>query len=558
MCQLLGMNCATPTDFNFSFRGFAKRGGETDKHEHGFGVAIYEGRGLRTFHDTLPAAKSSVATFVANYPIQTLNMMAHIRYATQGGVSLENVHPFQRELWGIVFSFSHNGEVPKYTGKSFKEYPLLGKGKRRERFYHPVGNTDSEAVFCAILNGLRSEFTELPTLPNLYETIQRFCSEIVNGEEDTTILNFLLGCGQYTLFAYSWPGSRPGSTVWNGLYYIIRRPPFALAQLKDEDYSVDFSAVTTPSDRVAVIATSPLTINEGSNWKEFKRGQLLMFDKGWGYSELHDCHHIEQEGRGLCSNFMPKESDCLNAYDTPALLRELVDEYIRDGALSVSSQSSPPGCWAKRGADLGCGSGFSGLAFRSCVENLLGVDISREMIDKAKERGCYDCLLVGDIESVLNEHFKDDDDDSSHDEENDSMDHCHHKGTKLDLVFACNVFAYIHDIRGVFQSVRNNLKLTNGVFAFSAEIVESTDEKEEQKEDHKDETSNNSNIDIATPPPQPVLQSCARYAHEEFYIASLATEFGFTIKRMKSSNIRMHNKRLVKEALYVMALSEQK
>lgn len=98
MCQLLGMNCATPTDFNFSFLGFAKRGGETDKHKHGWGLAIYEGRGLRTFHDTSPACRSNVADFVAKYPMKTLNMMAHIRYATQGDVSLENVHPFQREM----------------------------------------------------------------------------------------------------------------------------------------------------------------------------------------------------------------------------------------------------------------------------------------------------------------------------------------------------------------------------------------------------------------------------------------------------------------------------
>ena len=146
MCQLLGMNCATPTDFNFSFRGFARRGGETDKHEHGWGLVIYEGRGLRTFHDSQPAADSDVAHFVEGYPIKTLNMMAHIRYATQGKVALENVHPFQREMFGINWSFAHNGEVPKYSNKPYSEYPLLGRLTNRDQnFYHPVGDTDSEA-----------------------------------------------------------------------------------------------------------------------------------------------------------------------------------------------------------------------------------------------------------------------------------------------------------------------------------------------------------------------------------------------------------------------------
>jgi hypothetical protein len=33
MCQLLGMNCNTPTDVTFSFTGFAQRGGRTDLGE---------------------------------------------------------------------------------------------------------------------------------------------------------------------------------------------------------------------------------------------------------------------------------------------------------------------------------------------------------------------------------------------------------------------------------------------------------------------------------------------------------------------------------------------
>ncbi|MBR7551121.1 class II glutamine amidotransferase, partial [Mycobacterium tuberculosis] len=37
MCQLLGMNCNTPTDIHFSFAGFRKRGGQTDIHTDGFG-----------------------------------------------------------------------------------------------------------------------------------------------------------------------------------------------------------------------------------------------------------------------------------------------------------------------------------------------------------------------------------------------------------------------------------------------------------------------------------------------------------------------------------------
>ena len=42
MCQLLGLNCATPTDASFSFTGFCKRGGNTDHHADGWGIAFFE------------------------------------------------------------------------------------------------------------------------------------------------------------------------------------------------------------------------------------------------------------------------------------------------------------------------------------------------------------------------------------------------------------------------------------------------------------------------------------------------------------------------------------
>jgi len=322
MCQILGMNCAEKTDFSFSFKGFRLRGGLTGKHEDGFGIAFYEGRGLRSFVDTLPAATSPLAEMISEYPIKTLTMVSHIRYATQGKAgSLANVHPFSREIWGMHFIFVHNGDVPKFSAKpqnnmnenedglhlhqhqnlhhQMHQFPLLGKTTVEDIIYTPVGDTDSEAVFCAILNALKAEFKSPPPLSTFYQTLRELCNEIVSGEEDKSILNFLMGCGQYTLFAFSWPGSRPGSTVWNGLHYTVRQPPFTSAELVDMDCKVDFSTVTTERDRVAVIATAPLTKNE--TWIEFEKGELLMFDKGQPYSsaDTRHCETIEKEGRGL-------------------------------------------------------------------------------------------------------------------------------------------------------------------------------------------------------------------------------------------------------------------
>ena len=59
-------------------------------------------------------------------------------------------------------------------------------------------------------------------------------------QNSATILKFLLGYSRYTLFAYSWPGYRTVSSVWNGLPYMILRPPFPNASLSDVDCTVKF------------------------------------------------------------------------------------------------------------------------------------------------------------------------------------------------------------------------------------------------------------------------------------------------------------------------------
>ena len=127
----------------------------------------------------------------------------------------------------------------------------------KDVIYHPVGDTDSEAVFCAILNALTVEFPDgLPTLPVLHEFLSNLCEEIIEVHPESTIFNFLLGCGQDTLFACSWPGKHMGSKVRDCLYYRVRQP--------------------SPADIVAVITTKPLTKEPG--WTEFKCGKLIMFD----------------------------------------------------------------------------------------------------------------------------------------------------------------------------------------------------------------------------------------------------------------------------------------
>ncbi len=62
------------------------------------------------------------------------------------------------------------------------------------------------------------------------------------------------------------------------LHWLVREYPFKPAQLIDLDVEVDFSEVTTPEDRVAVITTEPLTQNEV--WTAFEPGEMILFQDG--------------------------------------------------------------------------------------------------------------------------------------------------------------------------------------------------------------------------------------------------------------------------------------
>ena len=178
----------------------------------------------------------------------------------------------------------------------FDDHPDTWLGEvEGERFYYPVGNTDSEATFCAILNSLRAQFTDtMPSLPVLYDSLRKLCLEIVEYDKEHTILNFLLTCGPHTLLVFSWPGRRPGSKVWNGLHYTVRSQS---THLGDSDYSVEMSVPGSAADSVCIVATKPVTNDE--EWIELKAGELILLDNGLPHVSPKELFRVELLGHGL-------------------------------------------------------------------------------------------------------------------------------------------------------------------------------------------------------------------------------------------------------------------
>lgn len=249
MCQLLGMNCNTPTDITFSFEGFRRRAGVTDQHTDGFGIAFFEGKGVRIFRDNRPGASSPMADLVGQYHIKSFNVIAHIRKATRGDINLENTHPFIRELWGENWVFAHNGTVE-------------GVGVCEECHYQPIGTTDSEVAFCCLVSQLRERFLKKPSEKEIFDAVVEITSEIAKHG----VFNFILSNGHWMIARCS-----------TNLHYVTRKAPFSTA-LRDDDVEIDFSKYTTANDKVTIITTQPLTKNE--KWVKMKNGGYAFFKNG--------------------------------------------------------------------------------------------------------------------------------------------------------------------------------------------------------------------------------------------------------------------------------------
>jgi glutamine amidotransferase len=184
------------------------------------------------------------------YPIKSHNVVAHVRKATVGAVTLENCHPFVRELWGRYWFFAHNGDLKDF-------HPALHGS------FKPVGTTDSELAFCWLMQEINKAHATVPTPEELTHTLRELTPQIAKHGT----FNFLLSNGQ-ALWAHA-------ST---NLHYVIREYPFTTVQLKDEDVSVDLSELNGPEDKLVIVVTQPLTTNE--NWTAMAAGELKVFVEG--------------------------------------------------------------------------------------------------------------------------------------------------------------------------------------------------------------------------------------------------------------------------------------
>lgn len=173
----------------------------------------------------------------------------------------------------------------------------------------------------------------------------------------------------------------------------------------------------------------------------------------------------------------------LLAYRAPGELKALLSETVGPDHRFV------------RGLDLGCGTGLSGVEFAGFVDEMWGVDLSPQMIEKAQGKGVYKRLAAGGMEDFLA-----------------------HVGTTFDLFIAADVFVYLGELKTIFGRVRQRAE-AGALFLFSTEIAREGDY---------------------------VLNPTGRFAHSKSYIEALAEENHFAFVECVERQLRTdHGKEVI-------------
>ena len=173
-------------------------------------------------------------------------------------------------------------------------------------------------------------------------------------------------------------------------------------------------------------------------------------------------------------------------YRTPELLFNLVRPHLKQGLTVL---------------DLGCGTGLGSQFYRPYAKNLIGVDVSPKMLQKASEKNIYDDLIVFDV--LQDWSF----------------------AQPFDLIYSSDVFVYFGNLDSIMRSASSHL-VRGGMIAFSVEKLEG------------DSTEYR-------------LFPSGRYAHSQQYIRNCLKNHGFTPIEETDASIRKQSGDEVKGLLIV-------
>lgn len=150
MCRLFGFRSVIPSQVHQSLVSAENAlVQQSQAHPHGWGVGYYVA-------DVPHVVKSSEGAFAdklfkhVSGVVSSDTVVAHIRLATHGNLSIINSHPFQYGKW----IFAHNGNIPDFA----EDRPILEAKIPPILRRFILGDTDSEVFFYLLLSNMSQRF----------------------------------------------------------------------------------------------------------------------------------------------------------------------------------------------------------------------------------------------------------------------------------------------------------------------------------------------------------------------------------------------------------------
>lgn len=260
MCELLGMSARFATTLQLSIDELGRHGGGTGPHRDGWGIGFVHDNDAIVLREPHSAYTSPWLAFLQQQNPRSPIALAHIRRATQGSRHLRNTQPFARELGGRMHLFAHNGMVH-----------AIGDDTRFvTRRFRPIGDTDSEHAFCALLDRLAPAWDAgLPPLETRLSMIARFAAELA----ELGPANFIYTDGD-AVFAHGHRRMNAAGVIEPpGLFLLCRR----CAANAD---GVELAGITIGAhaeQEVALVASVPLS---SESWEPLREGEVVVLRAG--------------------------------------------------------------------------------------------------------------------------------------------------------------------------------------------------------------------------------------------------------------------------------------
>ncbi len=226
---------------------------------YGWGYGWYPGNedAATIIKDATAAREAGIIKAMAEWQrFNSTLFICHIRGAAKNIVQ-KNIQPFSRSYAGSDWIMLHNGNLENYRDAFY-----LGN----DPLFEPVGTTDSEHVFCWLMQKIYHE-----KIRNLGDLDKQKLHDWFLEFNQYGTANFMLSDGKYLVVYQDKDGFNP-------IYWCRRVPPYQQNVLESSDVVIDLNGDSEQEVTMVVFANEALTDDK---WTQMAPGEMLIVRRGW-------------------------------------------------------------------------------------------------------------------------------------------------------------------------------------------------------------------------------------------------------------------------------------